>query len=600
MRTPRTTFLLTLCVCLAAGPGRAGEAPAGAGKLALATERVVVFKDGFALFVKKASGAADAEGRVFTDQVPDGAVLGTFWAAAEDGKALGMRAEWIETEATRETETACTTTVELLRANAGKAVTLGLTREKAADLVGTLGEVLDLPPEAWDPDDAAELVRPVQNFSGFVRPNPVPANGTDGAERTRERVPRGGQLVVVRTGQGQVVLPVAEVRTVSGADLVTKMKRVEDVRSRTKRLSFDLGAAAAGKPASLRVLYFSEGVRWIPTYRVGGGLATDAQIALQGEVLNEAEDFDAPVDLVVGVPNFRFKQTVSPLALEATLRQALASAAPNLMGQSYSNSSFVNRAGERFGAGEGGAALDLAPELAAAQAQDLFVYKAKRLALKKGARATVPLWENTVPLRHLYTMDVVIVRDGQSGGLVQQDRPGNGPVSPLKIEENKVWHQFELNNATAAPWTTGAALILKEHLPLGQDLLTYTPAGGRTLLPVTVAVDMCGTYAEEELARRANAKQWNHNTYAEVRKRTTITITNQRAEVSRTRVTLSLGGRAENASDEGKILVNDFRHADWGGSGYRELNNHSDVSWELDLKPGEKKTLTVEFAIYVP
>ncbi|MCZ7644434.1 MAG: hypothetical protein M5U26_03990 [Planctomycetota bacterium] len=602
MRAPRTTCLLILCAGLAAGTGRAGEVLAAPGRLALTTDRVVVFKDGFALFIKKAAGTADGEGRVFTESVPDGAVLGTFWAASEDGQALGMRAEWVETKSIREEETACTTLVELLRANTGKAVTLGLSRENAVDVSGTIVEVLDLPPEESKPREIDDPARSAIRQFG-ARPAGVRVTEEDGrTERTRELVPRGGLLVVVQTEKGRVIQPVSEIRTLLGPEIVTKMKRREEVEARTKRLSFDLGAEAAGKAVSLRVLYFTEGVRWIPTYRISGPLDKEAQLALQGEVINEAEDFDAAVDLVVGVPNFRFKQTVSPLTLEATLRQALAGAAPNLMGQSYSNSTFQLRAREHQApaAGDGGAALNLAPELAAAQSQDLFVYQAKRLALKKGARATVPLWQLAAPLRHLYTMDVKVVRDGQSGGVLRSDGQAANAGSPLKLEENQVWHQLELANASAAPWTTGAALILQERLPLGQDLLTYTPAGGRVLLPVTVAVDMCGSFEEEELSRRANAISWNRNQYAEVRKRATVTVTNQRRELSRTRVTVSLGGRAENASDAGKVVVNDFRNADWGNSNYRELNNHSDLSWDLELKPGETKKLAFEFTIYVP
>ena len=55
------------------------------------------------------------------------------------------------------------------------------------------------------------------------------------------------------------------------------------------------------------------GTSAIPTYRVSGELKDKADLALQGEVLNEIEDIDkAALDLVVGVPNFRFKDTAFP------------------------------------------------------------------------------------------------------------------------------------------------------------------------------------------------------------------------------------------------------------------------------------------------
>src|SRR5687768_17996314 len=72
------------------------------GELALAVERVVVFKDGTALVVKRAIGVPDDYGRVHTHDVPDAAALGCFWAAvdAEDGagglRIGAMRAERVE------------------------------------------------------------------------------------------------------------------------------------------------------------------------------------------------------------------------------------------------------------------------------------------------------------------------------------------------------------------------------------------------------------------------------------------------------------------------------------------------------------------------
>ena len=603
---------LLLLPVLRAADGPVLAKPEAPGKLALVTERVVIFKDGFALFVKNATGTAEKDGRVFTAEVPDGAVLGCFWATSEQQKPLAMRAEWDEVREERATETPCITTVELLRANKGKKVTLGLTREKAPDLAGLLAEVLELPPLKDRKELAAGAPSGLEH-SGWLSATSARSAGEEAVgltarpgETSRELVPRGGQLVVIETDQGRVVLPVSEVRTVAGAELITKMQRREEVVKRTKRLSFDLGAGAAGQKATLKIFYFSEGVRWIPTYRITGDLVDKVEIALQGEILNEAEDLaGAAVDLVVGVPNFRFKQTISPLSLERTLRQALVAANPNLMGlgNQYSNATFQQRAGEFRGraqdVGPGEGALNLAPELAAAGQQDLFVYSAKSLSLKKGARATVPLWQSSAPLRHIYTMDVKVQRDPRSGGASYHNPEQPSSPSPLKLAQNQVWHQVELGNTTKAPWTTGAALIMKDLLPLGQELLTYTPSGGACLVPVTVAVDMCGNYQEEELSRQPNAMNWNGTSYALIRKKATVTIDNKRKEKSLTRIVISLGGRAEKASDGGKVRLDDYRTTDWHNSGYHGANNHSDVTWEFELEPGQSKTLTCEISIYV-
>ncbi|HYE04291.1 MAG TPA: hypothetical protein VEL07_02110 [Planctomycetota bacterium] len=561
-------------------------------RLTIATERVVVFKDGYALFLKAAHGIADGDGTVFTDEVPDGAVLGTFWATAADGGAVPMTAQWAETRERRERTTACVTTLELLRANVGKAVTLGLASAPTA-LSGTVVEVLDLP--ATEPAETAGSRSAVwAQASSFQGESSVPGR-VDGA--VRELVPQGGALVVIDTDGGRMVLPTSDVRTISGPALTTTIARQEEVFTRVKRLAFPLGAQAAGDRVDLRLLYFSEGVRWIPTYRVSGELVDQATIALQGELLNEAEDIvAAPIDLVVGVPNFRFRTTVSPLALEATLRSALAAAVPSLMNSQYASGSFANRAGERQD-GEADVA-DLAPDLAAERQQDLFVHSVPPTTLRKGMRATVPLWQMTAPLSHLYTLDIAIVRDAQSGARAPERDPAD-PRSPLRFAEHRVWHQFELTNVGQAPWTTGAALILRGNVPLGQELLTYTPIRGSSLLPVTVAVDMCGDFTETETERVPSALEWAGYPYAMVRKTATVTVSNLRAERSRTRVGVALGGRASAPSDGGTVRLTDFRADDWNDNGYRAPNNHSEVRWELDLAPGEVRTLTFTCETYV-
>jgi hypothetical protein len=587
-RANSLSVAVLLAVTAPPGLARGDEPPAAPGRLTLVTERVVVFKDGYALFVKGAVGTADADGRVHTDAVPDAAVLGCVWAVTgkDHERLLAMRSAWHETKETRTRETACTTTLELLRANVGQRVTLGLTREKAADVAGTLVEVLDLPPEA-----------PAVPPPGAPRPaGPV-------GEFVTEVVPRGGSLVVVQGDQGRIALPVAEVRTVSGPDLATRTKRVEDVVRRAKRLSFELGKESAGRQAGLRLFYFAEGVRWIPTYRVGGEVEKDAHVALQAEVVNEAEDLaGAAVDLVVGVPSFRFRDVASPLTLERAMRGALQAAAPQLAGQ------FQNRLSNVFSndesqveVGAGGGAPATPAELLGAGEQDFFVYPVGSLSLERGARATVPLWQAVAPLRHLYTMDVQVVRNQRSGehsyqSLKSSAAPPRGGTA--RTSASPVWHELELSNTGSTPWTTGAALLLKGTLPLGQDVLGYTPPGGKTLLPMTVAVDLRGKYAEREIERRSNALNWSSATYSLVRKEGTVTITSYRREASPVRVTVSVGGRAEDATEGGKILVNDLRADDWAGGAYA-VNNHSDVSWEFVLEPGQTKTLSYTFSFYV-
>jgi hypothetical protein len=534
----RIAPLLLLVLAL---PALADEAPP-AGPLDLTTQRVVVFKDGYGLFVKRATGVADADGVVYTEDVPDAAVLGTFWAVAEDDALVAMRAEWIEEEVQEEAVVPCASVAELLRANVGRKVALGLGEQPR--VVGTVLEVLP-------------------------------------------------SLVVVQVGEERLALPIAAVQRVEGTDLATTRTAKQKTTERRKRLSFLLGRERAGRETALTLFYFRPGIRWIPAYRLGGTWEGEATLALQAEVINDAEDLaGVPLHLVVGVPNFRFRDVVSPLVLEGALLGAMGAGAadPQLAAQLMSQNVFSNRfVAEEASPRATGGAMDLAPELAGAGVQDLFVYEAQPVRLPRGARATVPLWRAEVPVRHLYTLDVKAERDAQ-GNLARSSsrRPIERREAPGHLARNDVWHQLELENGATAPWTTGAALLLQGAKPVAQEILGYTAPGATALLPITVATDLRAEAVEVEVDREPNAIRWAGYTWAEVTVEGTIEAHSFRSEVSRMRIRAALTGTAEEA-EGGTLQVR---------SGAGGVNPESLLTWSFDLPAGETRTLTYRYSFY--
>ena len=611
----RLTCALILAALATASSAWADEPAKAPGTLALSTERVVVYKDGYALIIKNATATADANGHVSTQQVPDAAVLGCFWALA-DQKVLGMKAEFDEVKSIRQKTNTCLNVRDLLRANQGKKVTVILDDGKDKRTIsGTVSQVLEEKVDAKEP-----LLRPLAVTSGHPLTLELPtdrspfdelreAGNVFPASRTeltvvRDLTPRGGEFAVIEgpDAGGKTVLPLNRIVSVNGPELATTTTHDEEITTRTKRLVIDMGKENAGKPVSLKLLYFTPGVRWIPTYRISGELKDKAEIALQGEVVNDLEDFSgAGVDLVVGVPNFRFKDTVSPLSLEQTMRGTMA----NIGAGNNSFNHYLNN-GQMLGAQFDNnrdlgfaAAPPAGPAALTAGEQDLFVYPLTDISLKRGARAAVPLWQQTADLRHLYTYDVKARRSRSTGGMIKYDQQSGERASPLQLTLNTIWHQLELTNGGKMPWTTGAALMMKGNLPLGQDMLTYTPPTSTACVPVTVAVDLRGTTDEEEVERTNAALKVDGYEYALVKKKGSITVNSFRSEKSLMRITLSTGGKVSAASDDGKVKINDFRPDDWDDSNYMRPNNHSDVTWEFTLEPGKSKTLTYTLSSYV-
>ena len=556
------------------------------------TQKVIIFKDGYSLVIKKGKGKTDATGEIHTMEVPDAAVLGSFWATTpEAGALLGMRAGWREEESVAEIEEAALDNLAVLRANIGAECEIVTTHDEKHS--GTIREVL-----VREGESAAQLT-PAALSTSFV----VPAGAGQVQPLSTTTTTATGTHFVLRTKAGDVLLAVASIRQLSIPEMNTKTTRTVKHKTRSKQLTFRFQERA--KEHEITLMYFRPGVRWIPTYRIDlpKGKEKIAEVSLQAEILNEAEDlFEVPADIVVGVPNFRFRTTPSPLALESTLRNTLAQAEPVLMGQmrnDFSNAQYASRAGEfrraSAHAGPGGSGeMDLPGELTAGGAQDLFVYSLPNLRLRKGDRAAVSIFKAKVPYRDVYTWDLHLQRED-----IATAPSGAGIDSPLKLSTNKVWHQIELTNTTGVPWTTGAAMIMQGHQPLAQELLTYTSRKDACRVPVTVSVETRGAFSEKETDRKLNALKWDGYHYAKIDNEASFHLCNNKPSPIDVEITVKLGGRVSEASDEGKISLAPFHREDWNNyRGSTAVNNRSVVAWKVNLKPGDVFEPTINYSFY--
>ncbi|QDU98959.1 hypothetical protein [Lignipirellula cremea] len=558
--------------------------------LELQTEKVVTFKDGYSLILKRGVAVTDAKGEIYTNEVPDAAVLGSFWATPKEGRLISFTAGWVETTRSEEKQVPCTEIIEVLKANLGKKCTLQLPDKSSLS-----GEILRVLAEETKETPADSLLRSpalLPSLRSSVRVEP------DGATRTITAV--SGDKFVLRTDDGDVLVKTGDVQRLTVADMKTTLAHTLTTHQRTRRLTFRFDEA--GKQRELLIMYFRPGVRWIPTYRIhltrNKKEEKVAQIAMQAEIINEAEDFlDVPIDIVVGVPNFRFSSSVSPLILEANLRNALQQAAPQL--GNFDNNRLSNAMmsqqvaiiprNEAPVAGAG--AIDLPGELTATGSQDLFIYNLPKLKLKKGERVAVPILTAEVPYRDVYTWDLHVRRDDIATA------PGGGGVqSPLVLSENRVWRQIELTNNTNVPWTTGAALIMDGQQPLAQELLTYTSARDYCRIPVTIAVDLRGVFTEKETGRELKALTWDNHGYARIKQQALLRLRNSKSETIDAEVSFRFGGKVDQASHDGDVAVSSYQADDWQRyRGDTAVNNSSTVRWKVTIEPGKTFEPSVDY-----
>ena len=109
--------------------------------------------------------------------------------------------------------------------------------------------------------------------------------------------------------------------------------------------------------------------------------------------------------------------------------------------------------------GDLGRAVGNLPQLGGAAATDYTVYTRKDLTLRRGEKAIVTLFTRKIHYGHIYRWS-----------------------PPGEME-----HSLVLHNQTDTAWTTGPCLALSAERPLSEDLLKYTPKGGRGELPVAAA-----------------------------------------------------------------------------------------------------------------
>ncbi|MGB2498898.1 MAG: hypothetical protein ACPIA2_04345 [Mariniblastus sp.] len=573
-------------------------------ELNLTTENVVIFKDGYFLIVKKGTARTDADGKVFTNEVPDSAILGSFWAIAQQGRISSMVAGWESSETEDKREINCTTVMEVVTANIGARCSLRIRGEKSEAVTGVLLKVLanrELVPEER------------------VRHGSIHQDGEGGAIESEVLVDTAlGTHFLLRTETGDMMIDAASVSNLTVEEMKTTVEQNVKKLTREKKLTFDFGTP--NTDVELSLMYFCPGIRWLPTYRLnltekpfvfkgeqqdlGGKRASakTAEILMQGEIINDSEDLiDVPLHVVVGVPNFRFKSSPSPMVLEASLKNVLVEAAPQIMrNQSidqFSNTIYSQRTSDfrsaRATGNSDGLIEGLAGDLTASGGNDLFVYKLKPMSLKKGERASVRILKAEVAYRDIYTWDVTVQHSPH------EFASGHNRRSPLVVSESEVWHQVELINDTNVPWTTGAAMLVDGFQPLAQELLTYTSPGGICRLPMTVSVDLKAGVDDQETGRERDAAKWRNSSYSLVKGKIVAELANNKAYEVPVEVSLRFGGRASEVSDDGVAKLEGFNPGDWSNQGGDPINNSSTVSWKTSIKPGECFKPTIDYEFYL-
>jgi hypothetical protein len=411
-------------------------------------KRVAIFKNGY-VFTYREGEAQPANGLAYSTEMPTG-VMGTVWGYTTSPNA--RVAQLTAGESEKKEVQRVSDLEELLLANEGLRVKVkGLDRYYE-------GELITLTPR---------------------RKEVAPANAASIAPRTEGT---GSHDLALKTAEGLFVIKASYY---SQVEILGPAKFEKIVTSKENRLTFK--TEGAGGKVGLGVAALERGIRWIPAYRLQlqGEPVREAKLELEAMVINELADLDnTEVHFIVGVPHFLYQDIISPLSLNSAFAGVSSYFRTNA--NAYSNAIMTqSRAGElrrRDDTGEESpATINTEDQLPAAAADELFLYRAEQLSLKKGERASLRLFSLTVPCSEVYEWDVPDTTNaGYDEGRAVQNLA------------NGVWFGVKLKNQTTMPWTTAPALSFREWKPLGQDMLGFTPVGSDVFVRVSPATEVIG------------------------------------------------------------------------------------------------------------
>ena len=577
------TYVRLLFVLLCgwgAGQVVADDSPATAGTTStvaripdqLPVREVTVFKDGHAFVLHEGEMAVDEQDTVLLDQLPN-PVIGTFWPYAT-GDGVSLQSVVAGRRVVPEKETALHVR-DLLRANIGSKVRVKLSQGEFA------GTIVSIP----------------------SRMPPTPPDQPAASEPIKAEV---GSVIVLQTAEGFRALPLDSIQEVTFADTPCSEVTTES-QENTLALKLQWAEGKRQPKARVGMVYLQKGLRWIPNYRIDLDGQGRAQVTLQATLVNELVDLEnVTLNLVVGVPQFKFKDTRDPIGLSqavAQLSSYFQEGSQTAFAFSNAIQSQVARSSEFRAPVEHAAPGDMSPELQDEnQHEDLYIFKAPAVSLKKGERMVLPVVKFQLPYEDIYTLQVPV------GPPVEMLRSLNSEQQremARLMQAPKAIHQARLNNTSKYPLTTAPAILLLKGQLLGQGMMTYASVGGQVDVEVTAAVNVGVTKEDRETGRTPNAAVWADHKFDRIDLEGQIEITNRTGKPIKLEVVRHVLGIVDAAEQEGKVIqVNwradgsdpDFTFPSWWGwygwpYGWLHLNGMGKIRWNAELPAGGSAVL---------
>lgn len=338
--------------------------------------------------------------------------------------------------------------------------------------------------------------------------------------------------------------------------------------------------------ADIGMAYVQEGVRWQPSYLLELN-GKRGRLTLRGTLLNLSEALkDANVVFVVGAPALVNRGSIDELLqgyMSGVVTRGLVGQSIDFVTYDPSDNSLVTRApgadarkelaakapaapgGGGFG-GAGGALAGNRPgafeaPVSTDETGELQYYTKPSFTLRPGEKAMTTIFEIDIPVTSLFEWDV---------------------------DQGAVQYILNLENKSDQPFTTGPVFVVENQRPVGQQMVAYTPPGGKTELRLAQGIGLKTEKTESEV-KRGDPFKIGADNYLPITIKGTFTLENFRKEPAEVRIYKMLVGKI---LDLGGGTVKDVQIAKTGP------NTVSRVEWKVTVPPGKKLEVNYGYETY--
>ena len=404
----------------------------------------------------------------------------------------------------------------------------------------------------------------------------------DTRSETGKLLSAAGNICVIERTKGD--LPILALPKGAISEITSDSKLIYTLKSKVTKRIMRFRANTPGT-GSLYILSLERGASWAPGYSVDISDPKTVKVVSKATIINDTLEMNGiETRLVTGFPNVPFVRWMDPF----TSGQSLIDFANSLMGMG-SPADFRRDAGGFGGGGQmmqnrmAERSFDEAfntSTLAGLTAEDLFFYRQPNVRLMPGERGYYILFSAQAEYRHVYELDLPdTIQDTRYVGI----QPGQ--------EVRDVWHSLKFKNTSKQPFTTGAASVMKDGELLGQDMMMYTSPEADATVRITKALDVRVDDDEEEVERKREELKIRSGYYDLVTLKGTVQIANRKSEAVTLEITKTLTGEVKQADATPRITSL--------AKGLRAVNPRQKLAWKIDLKPGEKKTVTYTYTVYI-